>query len=373
MDLSARTWLAAALNHRPLPDRPLADAALITAAGNEGVLLLLEHRLQTHPQAATLPADWLARLQAAARGQVHAQMAMLAEQQRVFNALVQAGIPFLVLKGGALAHWLYAKPYLRLVTDLDLLFPERAALSRLQPVLEGLGYGMAPEAGSRVGNERAFQKPGGPYGDYTVDAHWALLNSPILAGSFGFGELADESQALPGCAGARGLSAVHALCNACGHRALNLPFAYVQGIQNARSLRWLWDIHLLAQALSNADWQRLDVLAREKGLCGVLADSLSASVAAFGTPLPEALLAEWYARAGQERIRMHWFTSWPHFQWRQFLASADSLTGRLQWLGQRVWPDVEAMRARYGQQGDSDWRVLWRRFTVGLRRMIGIS
>lgn len=369
MHASVRPWLAAALSHQSLPEWPADAEALMTSADAEGVLLLLEQRLQTHPQATALPRDWLLRLQAAARMQVQEQMAMLAEQQRVFHAVAQAGIPFLVMKGGALAHWLYAKPYLRLVTDLDLLLPERATLTQLRPALATLGYTMAPEAGSRVGDERAFLKLGGPYGHYTVDAHWALLNSPILADCFGFDELSAEAQELPGGTGVRGLSAVHALCNACGHRVLNLPYHYVQGIQNARSLRWLWDIHLLVQALTEADWRRLDALAREKGLCGILSDSLDAAMAELGSPVPEAVLAGWRVVAKHERIRMQWFASWPRFQWRQFLASADSTAGRLQWLGQRLWPDVEAMRERYGEPGEPGWRILWRRLGVGLRRL----
>jgi hypothetical protein len=45
----------------------------------------------------------------------------------------------------------------------------------------------------------------------------------------------------------------------------------------------------------------------------------------------------------------------------------------LQWLKQRLLPNAEAMRARYGHDGDSGWRILWRRFDIGLRRMFGVK
>jgi Uncharacterised nucleotidyltransferase len=321
----------------------------------------------------TLPDGVLAAVVLAARQESAGQLAMQAEQRRVCAALVSAGLPFLILKGGALAHWLYPQAHLRLVTDLDLLLPNQTSLGSLAMVLAGIGYIQPPQAGSRIGKEHPFLKAGGPYGQFTVDAHWALLNSPILADCFEFAELYTESRELPNCHGARGLSPVHALLNAVGHRALNLPYTYVQGIQNAHSLRWLWDIHLLVQVLNAEQWKQLDSLARRTGLCGILADALQSAASALCSPVPSNYLAEWCIQAKHERIRTSWFNSWPSYQWQQFLASADTLTGRLQWLYQRLWPNVEAMRARYGHDGDSDQRVLWRRFAIGLRRLFGVK
>ncbi len=363
-----RTWLIAVLTGGPLPPEPLPADALFTAE-DQGVLALVAQALDERQTGVT--EAMLQTFRDAARTESLGQLAMLAEQQRVFLALATANLPYLVLKGGGLAHWLYAKPHLRLVTDLDLLLPGRATLTQLQPVLAALGYGMPPEAGTRIGKEHPFQKPGGPYGQYTVDAHWALLNSPILADRFEFDELSAEAQVLPACAGARGLSAVHALFNACGHRALNLPYTYVQGIQNARSLRWLWDIHLLAQTLTAADWHQLDAQARSKGLCGILADALGTAAAELDSSVPETLLTEWRRIARDERVRMRWFRSWPRYQWQQFLASDNQWRGRLQWLGQRLWPNPEAMRERYGDASEPGWRVLWRRLGIGLQRFFG--
>lgn len=372
MSTPSRQWLIAILTNTALPAEPCSADVLVAAAEDEGVLALIAESLPM--RSATDVPDALKRaIEQAARNETLSQLAMLAEQQRVFAALALAGLPYLVLKGGALAHWLYAKPYLRLVTDLDVLLATQSQVMALEPVLLPLGYCKSAQAGTRIGNEHPFVRPGGPYGRFTVDAHWALLNSPILAERFSFDELMAEAQVLPGCAGARGLSGVHALFNACGHRALNLPYTYVKGIQNAHSLRWLWDIHLLAQALTETQWQQIDTLACAKGLCGILADALAAAVAELGSPVPPALLQHWQKLAENEQVHMHWFQSWPRYQWQQFFASDRQWHGRLSWLWQRLWPNAEAMRLRYGHDGDSNQRVLWRRFAVGMRRMLGMK
>lgn len=365
---SARQWLCAALSHRSLPDWPAEDDGLIAAAEDEGVLLLLEYRLQTHPQAGTLPAPWLSSLHAAAREQALMQMAMLAEQRKVFDALRAADSNFLVMKGGALAHWLYTQPLLRQVTDLDILLPDQQAVENLAPVLSEIGYSLG--IANPVANERAYQKPGGPYENFSVDAHWRLFNRALLKDSFSFDELNAEAKALPGCDGIKGLSPVHALFNAIGHRALALPHRHLQGIQRANGLRWLWDIHGLATSFDTAQWQRVVELAWQKQWSALIQEALLRVQEEFGTLIPEPVLQTLALQAAKEPMQMSWFASLPRYQWQEFLASDSSWRGRWHWLGQRLWPDPEWVQARYGEN-EPLWKTWPRRLAAGIRRMIG--
>ena len=182
MQNPAREWIIAGLTHKPLPALSNVEEhfdklseLMIEVAENEGVLLLLEYQLHSHPQRSELPDDWMQRLQAACQQSLFDQLAMLAEQAKVFEALHQANIDFLVLKGGALAHWLYAKPHLRVVTDLDILLPSKQAVFELSEVLASIGYHTEVAAGELISYEHPFRKQGGPYGNFTVDAHWRLF------------------------------------------------------------------------------------------------------------------------------------------------------------------------------------------------------
>lgn len=358
-----RAWLTAALAGRPLPPSPDPED-VISAARDDGVLCLLDWQLARHPQRDAVPSPLRQGLLAAARADALAALELLAEQRRVFAVLQDAGVPFLVIKGGALAHWLYASPHLRTLTDLDLLLPERAAVDALEPLLAGLGY--AAVVINPVANERSFRKPGGPFGHFTVDAHWRLFNRNLLKDDFGFAELHAESRELPGC-GARGLSPRHALFNAVGHRALSLPHRHLHGIQRADSLRWLWDIHALLAGFDAGDWQQLQALARDKGWSALLHEAVLKVQSEFATKVPDGVAETLQAQARSEPMQMRWFASLPRYQWREFLASDVSWRGRCRWLWRRVWPDPAWVRHYYGAQTALAWP---QRLLAGVRRLL---
>ena len=366
MPTPSRPWLLAALVGRPLPPPPHADE-VIAAARDEGVLCLLDRQLAMHPQADAVPDALRRAVTDSAREDALETLAVLAEQRKVFAALQAAGGDFLVMKGGALAHWLYAAPHLRVVTDLDLLLPDRAAVDALEPVLAGLGY--APVVRNPVANERSFRKPGGAFGHFTVDAHWRLFNRNLLRDAFGFSELLAESMPLPGAAGVRGLSPLHALFNAVGHRALSLPHRHLHGIQRADSLRWLWDIHALLSVFDAADWRRLPETAHNKGWSVLLREAFGRVQREFGTTVPDAVMDILRAQTGAEPMRMRWFTSMPQYQWHEFLASDGTWRGRVGWLRKRLWPGQAWLQHYYGQTSP---HAAWpQRVWIGIRRLLG--
>ena len=373
MQNNHRPWLIAALTGAPLPCVPLPGegSELAECADDEGVLLLLAQALKTHPQSSSIPPGCIAAVDQAARPVLMAQLAMLAEQHKVLQAVQASGRSFLVLKGGALGHWLYADPSLRLITDLDVLIADRNELPNLKAELGKMAYRLNASAGSRIGLQQAFMKTGGPYGAFAVDVHWRLLNSLQFQNCFSFNELYESAiECLPGI---KALSPVHALLHACAHRALNLPYQHAEGVQRANCLRWLWDIHLLSAALSESQWLELCRLCASKRLSALVLDGLQAAVLECRSAVPALVLEDLQQQKIKLALTMRPFQSWPAYQWHEFRASADSISGRLQWLYQRLWPNVEAMRARYGHDGDSDQQVLWRRFAIGLRRLFGVK
>ena len=84
------------------------------------------------------PPDVLAPLELARRGAAVGLLTRQAVLRRLTHALDEAGIPFVVLKGVALAHLAYPEPALRSMGDIDIwALPED--LDRTAEVFAGIG------------------------------------------------------------------------------------------------------------------------------------------------------------------------------------------------------------------------------------------
>ena len=86
-----------------------------------------------------IPADILGRLRARRTQHAHAAAVRARVATDVVCAMAQAGMPFLVLKGAALAHLVYGDPRLRPMRDVDLLI-RKADGGRALDVLMRCGF-----------------------------------------------------------------------------------------------------------------------------------------------------------------------------------------------------------------------------------------
>ena len=98
---------------------------------------------------------------------------------RMHQLLGQHGIPFLVLKGSAVAHLDYAEPRLRPFIDNDILIPS-GFLEASFNVLLAAGY-VRPATPLRAGYDRQFGKGATLRGqdDYELDVHRTLAMGPF--------------------------------------------------------------------------------------------------------------------------------------------------------------------------------------------------
>ncbi len=95
-----------------------------------------------------IPDDFRARLRARRTQHAHAATVRTEVIDDVAGAMARAGVPFLVLKGAALAHLVYDDPRLRPMRDVDLLV-HKADTRRALDVLTRCGFspsGFAPPA-----------------------------------------------------------------------------------------------------------------------------------------------------------------------------------------------------------------------------------
>ncbi len=185
----------------------------------------------------------------------------------VAGALDHADVPFVVLKGTAVAHLDYPDPALRPFGDVDLLFPS-AQFEHALDILLGLGY-VRPVPEPSPGFDRRFGKGAtlkGTAGD-ELDTHRSLV-----FGSFGLAIELDElfRSAQPFDLGGRRLQALGPdtrLLHACYHAALGDPRPRYGSVRD------------VAQMLTNGDrdpdrvielsrrWRAHAVLARALELC----------------------------------------------------------------------------------------------------------
>jgi hypothetical protein len=361
---SPRRWVAAVLcEERAVELGSYSFAELIETAEYEGVLPLLDWRLRSNAAYSALPDEFRQPLGQRARASAAQSMLDAREIARVSVALDEAGFQTLLLKGPAFARWLYPQPYLRISSDIDLLFASRSEADRAATVAERLGYELAFSPGGMVYEMSCRLVVDGEVRS-ELDVHSRLVNQEAYADRLGFDELWLASLALPGLpARVRGLSPVHALLHACMHRAHDLS------LHRPDRLKWLYDIHLLIQSLDRTSWALFVAAAREKELCGVCLRSFDDSADWFASVIPEDVLSDLRQAAAAEAIDYRQLGDWRYMQWQSFKALPD-MRARLRWLSERLLPSRSHMQELHGGSASLPTLML-RRLLRGIARWRG--
>ncbi len=207
------------------------------------------------------------------------------ELGRVLDRLADRRVEPILIKGVALAHSRYPRAMLRPSFDIDL-FVDESRVPDVCRAFESLGYRRARQvSGDMVMPQLDYERqdPGGVR--HVYDVHWKLSTPQAFRHVLTYDELAAESAPIPDLGRrARGAGNVHALLIACVHRVAHHA--------DDRRLIWLYDVHLLAGALTAGGWRRLVELASAKGMSGVCANGLAAAQEWLHTSLPEGILDE---------------------------------------------------------------------------------
>lgn len=345
-----------------------AVSQVLDRAGFHGVAALL------HAQAL---AGWPAQLRQVLRDQsVQRTMWELRHQHLLIQALDHlngSGIEPILIKGTALAYSLYANPALRIRGDTDLVIPAEAK-ERTDRALQSIGWQRAlGVSGEFVSFQANYTQQFANGAVHTLDLHWKVSNSPVLAKLFSYEELRLSARALPALS-KRALAPepVLALLVACMHRATHLtnPY-YVDGTAHSTDNRliWLADIHLLAQRFNVEEWRLLARLADQKGLHACTAAGLRAAYECFGGGAPAAL-QDWLSRTVPTEAPATYLQAGKLMQqWLDFRA-VGGVSARWRLLREAFFPSPEYMRAKYGARpGPLSWLYL-RRMVSGVAKSI---
>ena len=266
------------------------------------------------------------------------------ELRRVLDVFGAAGVSCLIIKGAALAHTLYRQPHARRRSDADLLVRTEDE-NRVTALLEADGYARADEiSGAYATSQMHFDRPEHPDQRYALDIHWRIVNAHAFADAVAFDEFEAARMPVPGCGpNAWTLCAPHALALACIHCVAHHP--------NSDDLLWLWDVHLLASALTGAEAGVFVDLAARSAARAVCAHTLAAAHARFGTPPAAALIDRVRPRPGDATEPSARFLGGG-------LSQADILRSDLASLGWRrgvsllrehLFPPTSYMRSLYGE------------------------
>jgi hypothetical protein len=253
-----------------------ASAPLLAAAARHGVQELLWRMLTLSNVAPALRKALSPFVRTAVAREVFVQR----ELQSVTDALMAGGIPALLTKGAALAYTAYPEPWLRPRVDTDLLV-RHGDFDAASRVLQRAGYvrSDATNTGALVSHQVAFERVDEHGIRHVLDLHWKAANPQLVADALLFDSLwRDARPATALGPAARVPSPVSSLALACVHR-----LAHHQGHHR---LLWLYDIKLLAEGLSEGEWESLTELACSRGIATFCLDGLRASREQLGTTVP---------------------------------------------------------------------------------------
>ncbi len=261
-----------ALCDRLLGGRARLTRELVEAACAHRVHLLIAASLSAEERGELETADLARELRTAAAFDQRSTETIA----RVVEALADADVDALLMKGAGLAHTVYPASYLRARVDTDLLVEEHA-IERAERVLLAQGWHRPVERETELtAAQRHYTRTRARGPVDHLDLHWRIANPLAFARVLPFAELRRRAVPVRGLGpDARTLGLVDALLVACLHRVAH----HHDEIQ----LLWLWDVHLLVQRASPDDREAFLRLAGRERMCAVCLRGIELSAECFGT------------------------------------------------------------------------------------------
>lgn len=232
--------------------------------------------------------------------------------------LAEREVECLVLKGSALAYTLYDPPSARPRGDTDLLI-RRDRREQARAALDRAGFACGTSEAGTLLQENWWVRLDDS-SEHVIDLHWATLNSPFLADVLPFDRLAGDAVAVPDLGDhARQPSPSDTLLLLACHWALNRSGTYHvedRVLLGRTRLIGLYDVHLLTRAMTGQDWSMAVARAGGEGLSQVCRGLLAECRDLFGTPLPDAVMAQ-LAQAPRSTVERYLLD---RSRWRRALA-----------------------------------------------------
>jgi hypothetical protein len=228
------------------------------------------------------PASFRECTEPEAKRQIFIEDSRFEALRRFSQSMAELGIPFLLMKGSALAYQIYPEPWLRPRLDTDVLFPSEDS-NRIIEGLTSLGYQRSAGPKEIIRKQFTFTSPAvkGLF-PHHFDLHTEVLNPRFFRELWSFAELEERSEVLPG-SNVKTFGYEDAIALAALHRVVHH--------HNDESPLWLYDIHLLAKKLGEEGLHSAIERAAKGGYQKILITSLRQASELFGNALPPSVVA----------------------------------------------------------------------------------
>lgn len=321
-----------------------AAGRLYDVARQHGVHLLLADRLWQRGALDDSPAAFRDRLAVSLRNQIAVEEIAQQELRGVLAALGDAGARPLLFKGAALAFTHYPDPVLRPRIDTDLLVDtsERHSAST---TLERLGYRRLPlVTGELVMCQAPYEKTDAHGVRHVVDLHWKVSNPQVFARALRLEDLMACSVSVPQLGeAARAPSPAHGLALACVHRVAHHG--------DDERLLWTYDIHVLAERLTESEREDFVTFAAAQRLTAVCRRGLALAESRFHGRCARLLLKELTARRSMNPEPSERYVGRAMRKVDVLISDFQALEGwgpRLKLLREHLFPPPAYMREVYG-------------------------
>lgn len=273
---------------------------------------------------------------------------LLAELAHIENALEEADIPFIALKGAALLTNIYHNIALRMMADVDLLVHRKDVLPATK-IIQALGY--APrhqEEHSGIflayENEIALQRLEG-IRPMIVELHWSLIDSPYYQDRLPMTWFWETAH--PECVGKLTIPTL-------GPEALLIHLAaHLMFHHQGKGLRWLHDLaEVIFRFSASLDWDIVLKMANRFQLVLPLQQIIPFVAEHWHVSIPSATLealAHLQASPDEQRIFRR-LTSREASSPLRFLDDLATISGRrrkIRFLREKLFPSSHYMRQRY--------------------------
>ncbi|MCW5202586.1 nucleotidyltransferase family protein [Desulfobulbus sp. US4] len=311
------------------------------------------------------PQPLLLRLRKTALHQAAFELVAELDLRHLLNAFAQIGVAALLLKGTPLSYTLYPEPGLRPRCDTDLLLSE-ADREKAAGLMKKLGYASLHEAQvDYINTQMSYAKKTAQGFSCCYDLHWQVSNcNRQFSRDFADGKLVENAEALPVLGeNARTLSKVDALIFSCFHRAGHFS-------HSGDRLIWLYDIHLLCQALTGQEVEAFCRRVKELQIISLCADAITTAQSWFGTVYSEELKVFLQERTENEAAAQLLGSGRRDGIRKQTLLELKGLSTwqeRCAYIVQNLFPPPAFMLWRYQKEGKIVLPWLYvRRFAEGL-------
>ncbi|MCF6354603.1 MAG: nucleotidyltransferase family protein [Candidatus Polarisedimenticolaceae bacterium] len=339
---------------------------LLEFAQKHGITPLLHYQLQPATITTQFPRQSMEKLHAQATLEAAAELARNHELRQVLAALADGGIQPLLMKGTPLAYLIYPNPTLRPRCDTDLLFPI-AEKENTCHILTALGY-QFPNAvsGNFVRLQATCIKKEKNGFIHQLDLHWKISNLPYFASLLRYENLIKNALSVPELGpNAYTLALADALLFACLHRTGHIADG------EGNRLIWLYDIHLLCEALTPNELEYFIGQAHTHRITALCLDALEQTQLRFHTKLSDATLSQLKDYSSQPEPSARYLQGSRIAQLKCNLILLPTIMDKLAYIGEILFPSQSYMLAKYKARNRLLLPLLYlHRFILGCKKQI---